>query len=133
MNIGEKFQNVYIHTFRHIKPFIGIKMRKKLGMIGANITDIVAEMSEGNPGAINVMMMILRDDPQFGFMTLLNLDDMNIWGPQIWIGFKDYANSDLTKFIAALKERKQEMVDCINKEYEGKERAVTSGASFKRE
>lgn len=102
-----------------------------------NVMEIVAKMSEGNPGALSIMMEILKEDPEMGIMQLLFLDDMNIWGTQIWYGYKYYCDSDIKKFIECIKIRDPEMVKIIN-EYYGKPeaqfeyRAVEAGASYQR-
>lgn len=107
--------------------------RKKVWMTDSPM-EMIVTMSEGNPGAMSVLMKLFSSEPH-GFIFGLHLDDMNIRGPQIWLGFKDFAGEDLEKFKQALKDRSKEMVDLINKEYllsGEKEMAVTSGASFSR-
>lgn len=79
-----------------------------------NVMDVVVKMSEGNPGGLSVLTEILKKEPTDGFFTILTLDDMNIRGTQIWIGYKDHCNSDLDVFIKAVKDRDQAMVDKIN-------------------
>ena len=94
--------------------------------------DVVLKMSDGNPGAIRVMADILNKYEQEGLMFLLDLDDMNIRGSQIWIGFNDYCNEDLGKFVACIKDRDRSMVNEINrvgKSGNHNHRAVVGGAS----
>lgn len=102
--------------------------RKRLGD-GTIMEDLVA-MSEGNPGAVSVLAAILKDD-DLGYITVLNLDDMNIRGAQIWIGFKDVCDGDLEKFVEKVKSRDEAMIAAIN-EHRGHSgwKAVTSGASY---
>jgi len=107
--------------------------RERLEM-NDNMMTIVHKMSEGNPGAVSVMSLIIARDQTTAFMTLLDLDDMNIRGSQIWIGYKDHCHEDLNKFTELVNARDQALVSCINKESarEGiTERCVTHGASFK--
>lgn len=83
--------------------------------------DIVIKMSEGNPGAINVMMALLTQEAgepvaDLRFMDLLHMDDMGMRGPAIWIGFKDHCGQDLAKFRAAIRSRDPEMVKTIQAE-----------------
>lgn len=91
-------------------------------------------MSEGNPGAISVLTKLLtRED---GIAAMLHLDDMNIRGTQIWIGFKDHCGCDIDKFFEAISTRDEGMVTTINKEGEmgnHAELAVKSGAYLERE
>ena len=104
------------------------------------VVSLLVQMSEGNPGAAGVLADLIKDDPEGGFMKVLHLDDMNIRGSQIWVGYKDHCGQDLEVFKKALVDRDQAMVDTINGEcfqpdlgYEGyKEKAVPSGASFGR-
>ena len=97
----------------------------------ATLRDVVIDMSEGNPGALQVLMDLLSDPT--GFVLLMTLDDMNIRGTQVWIAFKDYAKEDMAVFIEAIRTRKQEMVDVVNLEGERgnhNQIAVTSGGSY---
>lgn len=72
--------------------------------------DTLLKMAEGNPGALTFMLVLKEHFPEhpyrenlkganeeprlsiFGF--LLDLDDMNIAGTQIWLGYKYWANFD---------------------------------------
>ena len=106
-------------------------MREKVQINGP--MNLAVTMSEGNPGAASVIGQLLQDDT--GFMKLLGLDDMNIRGTQIWVGYKDHCGEDIEKFKAAIHERDADMVETINKEClyaDFQEKAVTSGASFER-
>ena len=105
-------------------------MREKINL-RMNFQEIMRIMCEGNPGAIEVTCRILQEDHMKGMFVILGLDDMNIRGSKIWVGFKDFCNSDLKVFKENIHERSAEMVKCIN-EYSGsKELAVTQGASFR--
>jgi hypothetical protein len=95
--------------------------------------DMLHAMSEGNPGGLTVMLRMIQADPEFGLITIMHLDDMNIRGPQIWVGFKDHCKEDLPKFVQAIKDRDPAMVATINKECESYgHRATTHAASFER-
>lgn len=80
--------------------------RLKLDM---NFNDALFALSEGNPGAINVMMDAFRNadtiDPQgmgcWGF--LLNLDEYGIYGSRIWVLFKDVCGENLPLTIAMVR------------------------------
>ena len=105
-------------------------MRKKIGA-NMNMSEIITTMTEGSPGALSVLMELIKDHVM-GFMDVLSLDDMNIRGEQIWLGYKDFSNMDLDKFKDNIKKRCPEMVALINERSGTSERAVTAGASFKR-
>ena len=72
--------------------------------------DVVTKMSDGNPGAINTMMLILKEakniDPQAfmdGLSVLLSLDDMGIYGTEIYILSNDQCNRDIRKLLMLLR------------------------------
>jgi hypothetical protein len=105
---------------------------RKEVQLNMSFMELVQLLAEGNPGAVTVMLELLSRDKNFGFMTLLSLDDMNIRGTQIWIAFKDYCNQDYAKLENAIKTRDPLMIEKINAE--GKlgnhpHRAIHSGAS----
>lgn len=100
--------------------------------------EIIVKMAEGNPGGLSVLIDMLKANP-LNLLEMLSLDDMNIRGTQIWVGYKDYCGEDLEKFLAAVKSRDPEMVKVINDTciYDNEfgkfiEVAVTHGASFER-
>ncbi len=128
---------------------------------GLEITDtpiiISTKLSEGNMGALNVIMKILnmnmeknmtpkqqQDIISQNIIKLLTLDDMNIRGSQIWILYKHIYNIDCDRFneedkanFATLTEkilnRDKEVVEKLNdysKKHHLKDKAVISGASF---
>lgn len=101
--------------------------RKKV-QLNMTMTDVLIQMSESNPGAISVMVQLLKKDEN-NFMFILSLDDMNIRGEQIWVGYKDYCKENIDTFIEAIKTRDKKMVDVINKECK-RYIAVTSGGSW---
>lgn len=98
-----------------------------------SVMESVMLMSEGNPGAIRVLTDLMANNPDEAISLMLCLDDMNVRGSQIWVGWKDFANMNNGVFVQAIKERNSDMVDKINEQcsYSG-EVAVISGASFKR-
>lgn len=72
--------------------------------------DAVVKLAEGNPGAATVCMQILDKggdiDPDWmfgGLSILLSLDTYNIYGPRIWMLYKDVCKQDLVKTIASLR------------------------------
>lgn len=108
-----------------------MKKRKKINLNMA-VKDILLAMGEGTPGGIRVLADILNKEPEVGLLYILDLDDMNIRGSQIWVGYKDHCGENLDRFIECIEARDGEMVRTINRvceEYHG-ETAVTSGASF---
>ncbi len=78
--------------------------------------DALVKMSEGNIGAITVLMQLVERDDPAKLMVILDLDDMNIRGSQIWVGFKDACGEDIEAFTTAIKNRDPLMIDKINEQ-----------------
>ena len=96
-----------------------------------SLVDIIVKMSERNPGAVEVLSGLAKEFGDDGTMLMLNLDDMNIRGSRIWLGFKDFAGQNMEVFRAAILSRDAEMVRIINAAgREQDEQAVERGASF---
>jgi hypothetical protein len=92
--------------------------------------DMAVKMSEGNPGALSVITKVLQNDPEMGIFDLLNLDDMNIRGSQIWVAYKDHCGEDLEQFLDKTRSRDAAMVETVNRECGSySEKAVTAGGS----
>lgn len=78
------------------------------------------------------MKLMKIEEPQ-GLLLIMNLDDMNIRGSQIWVGWKDWAEENMEKFVSAINDRNQEMIDFINEKMLAQkftEQAVTGQASW---
>lgn len=91
-------------------------MRKKIDFRRMDLDEILVIMSEGNPGASSVLTGLASKHYPSLVLHLSVLDDMNIRGTQIWVGYSDYCDRDLARFSAAVLTRDQGMVECINKE-----------------
>lgn len=104
--------------------------RQKISL-NTSLKEAIIFMSEGNPGALRVLCELVKSDPMTGMVDVLHLDDMNIRGSQIWVGYKDYCREDIEKFRVALRERNKEMVEIINQECQ-EEQSVVGGASYER-
>jgi len=73
--------------------------RLKLDM---NINDALFAMSEGNPGAINVLMDSVKRNQEIDPLNamgpwglVVNLDTIEVYGSRIWILYKDLCGQDL--------------------------------------
>jgi hypothetical protein len=100
--------------------------------INCTIINLIRQMSEGNIGAATTLSKIAGGFNN-GRMRILDLDDMNIRGTQVWIGFADHCNYNLERFVECIRNRDPVMVETINQEgLRGNHnwRAVTRGASF---
>lgn len=85
------------------------------GMTKINLTmtagDVVVALSEGNPGALSVLMQIMQEhakiDPDAGpigfFGTFLQLDTLGIYGESLWILYKYVCGQKLDKMLLILR------------------------------
>ncbi len=106
-------------------------MRRPIGL-DMNMLEIVTLMAEGNPGAVNVCQLVLSheaENQQHGVMRILDLDDMNIRGCQLWVAYKDHCKEKIEDFIQAIKNRDPEMVRVVNENSGIEELAVVAGGS----
>lgn len=75
-----------------------------------NTMSAIMKLSGGNPGAVTVVVSLLRDgetiDPDAalgGLSQLLALDSHGIYESEIWMLFKDVCDQDLTKVVLLLR------------------------------
>jgi hypothetical protein len=110
-----------------------MKEREEISLNGSYL-DLVTTMAEGNPGAVTVLAQLLKQPN--GELLIFGLDDMNIRGTQIWIGYKDYCGCILNNFVNCITKRDHRMVEKINEVgLKGNHihKAVSSGGSYHRE
>ncbi len=74
------------------------------------LIDIIVKMADGNPGAASVMGELMRDghlidpDNMFGGMScIMRLDSLGIYGPNIWILYKDVCGESIFNLVALLR------------------------------
>lgn len=72
--------------------------------------DVISKMSDGNPGAINVMATVINhgakidpDNGLGGVGYLLSMDTAEMYGPDIWIHWKDICGQNLDVFLATFR------------------------------
>lgn len=75
-----------------------------------SIQDMLFAMSDGNPGALTVLMNLVSNEASIdpdcalvGIGSILGLDSCGIYGSRIWCLFKDVAGQDLRKTIGLLR------------------------------
>ncbi len=66
-----------------------------------NLIEMLDVMSEGNPGAINVLKNIMEDEN--GLLSILVLDSLDIRGSKLWALYNDSCNKNKKKFKRTLK------------------------------
>jgi hypothetical protein len=69
-------------------------------MLGMSWQDIFLILTRGNPGALNVCIALYERSKA----ALLLLDTHGIYGPDIWILYKDKCGEDIDRLIATLSE-----------------------------
>lgn len=73
--------------------------RRLTGNMG--MMDIIMTMSEGNPGALQVIMQMM-DDPQLSFMDIYLCDSLEIRGPKLYMLNNDCCERNNYKFSRTL-------------------------------
>jgi hypothetical protein len=80
--------------------------------------DVLVKMAGGNPGALTVMMGLLKEaekiDPMNimgGMGVILSLDTLHIYEERIWMLYKDVCGEDLVKMCAVLRGWQLGMLD----------------------
>lgn len=75
-----------------------------------NALSAFVKMSEGNPGALTVLMKLHQEgekiDPDAafgGFANILSLDTLDIYGSEIWQFYKDLCRQNLTDMIGLMR------------------------------
>ena len=75
-----------------------------------NTISAITKMSDGNPGAVTVLMELLNeggkidpDDFMGGLGSVLALDTLGIYGSSIWVLYKDVCGQEVNKMIAVLR------------------------------
>lgn len=75
-----------------------------------NMMNVIMKMADRNPGAMRVCMDLLKeaehidtDDIMGGFGSLLMLDSEEVYGPRIWMLYKDVCKEQLWKMIAVIR------------------------------
>lgn len=73
-----------------------------------NLTSVVAKLSEGNPGAMNACCLLIKEGGSVypygnSFEYIKDLDDLGIYGTDIYVLWSDICQRDLAKMIATLR------------------------------
>lgn len=82
-----------------------------------NTMDVIIKMSEGNPGAMNVLMQMLisnnidPDNAMGGLGAILLMDSFGIYGTDIYILNNDICERNLAKTLAVLRAAQLGLLD----------------------
>jgi len=75
-----------------------------------SLLDIVTKLSEGNPGAMTVIMNCVESSPQIDpqcalgpLGPILSLDSLGIYAEKIWMLFKGVCEQDIVRFLGVLR------------------------------
>lgn len=78
--------------------------------LGMSFKEIMLVMAKGNPGALTVLVQLVKrgeqvdPDALIGPMAhILMLDTYNIYEDKIWMLYKDLCGEDISKMIAVLR------------------------------
>lgn len=69
-----------------------------------NMVEAITSMVDGNPGATTVCCELMKND-EFGFINICHLDDMEIYGSDIWLCYKDICGQDIDLLRKKIKDR----------------------------
>ena len=61
--------------------------------------DMISKMTNGNPGAMNVLMQVMKKD----FMLVIRMDSISLYDHHIWEVYKDECKENIDKFIEKVK------------------------------
>jgi hypothetical protein len=95
--------------------------------------DVIMALGDGNPGAISVLAEIFKNaaaidpDSALGPLgALCGLDNMDCYGPRIWMLYKGVCGQDLVKMIGVLRACQLGIVDqrTLNEAIDGKRDAI---------
>lgn len=67
------------------------------------LIDAVVKMAEGNLGATRVMCELMEPNLVEGFMDICRLDDLELYGSDIWLAYKDVCGEDIEKLRQRLR------------------------------
>lgn len=77
------------------------------------VEDVVVKLSQGNPGALRVLVELLKEEEDREYppvLDLLKLDDMGIYGPMVWLLYKDTFKLKITPLRLALQRNRLDRV-----------------------
>ena len=84
--------------------------KPRLDDLNMNMMDAIAKMSDGNPGGLTVMADLIKlnpivdpDDAMGSWGVLFSLDNLDCYGSDIWVLFKDIYGSDHVKVLGVLR------------------------------
>jgi len=87
--------------------------------LNMSIMDIVLALSEGNPGALTVCLEGTQKYPSYdpdsalaGLTPLLSLDTNRVYGPNIWVLYKDICGESYLRMFALFRATQLGLINC---------------------
>lgn len=78
------------------------------------VQDVAVKMSNGNPDALSVAVHLIHSGD---ILSLLDADDMNLRGENLWIAYKDHCGEDISLLSEKLRARDADMVATVNAQH----------------
>ena len=82
----------------------------RIDSLEMTVLDIITAIGEGNPGALTVCSNVYRVNPSVdpddifgGLGPLLHLDMLGLYGPDVWMLFRDVCHESLIVMLAVLR------------------------------
>ncbi len=74
--------------------------------INMTFKEAILVMVEGNPGAVAVLGQLFKKRGEDAIVLCCHLDEMGIYGSDIWIAYKDVCGEKIDKLIPMITDRK---------------------------
>lgn len=78
--------------------------------IDMSTIDVITAMAEGNPGALRVLVEVIKATPEvdpdsaLGWLgPLCTMDNLDCYGSKVWLLYKDICGQDVRHMIAVLR------------------------------
>jgi hypothetical protein len=79
------------------------------------LKEIIVILGDGNPGAIKVLAEYIKRHPEACVLGILTLDHKEIYGPRIWMLWKDVCKEDSDVFDSCLNDVHNKLQERIDK------------------
>jgi hypothetical protein len=83
-----------------------------------NPIQAITKMSEGSPGAVTVLVELMKSEPAIdpesdlgGIGSIMAMDDLGIYGSHIWILFKDVCKSNVGNVVTLFRATRLGLID----------------------
>lgn len=77
-----------------------------------NLIETSAQFSEGNPGGLRIITELMQGETAPNKLKiLLELDDLNIRGAQLWVAYKDVCDCNVEMLKQRLFNRDPELIE----------------------